>query len=561
MRQSASMAEIATEDGTKEEEEEETVSTEGVDKEEKQGEEREEREKTGDEEQVDNHSGVSCVTNIESDSDTEDEEEEVTSSYTCPSQAAPKTQTGAAQPCLSASQTSSPQTKESTAAGPSVLSGITVTEAKAPPGNPPSPGRCISVSSPGRGHKIFMVTRVESPPEQKQQQQQPLLHFTAQAAPSHSKEALEKPVDADTRPNAQQMQPTPASPTPTPLLTQTEDCKLTEQSPVANPDSVPNTTLSQTLEPEASQQARENVRAFSLEPNLQAPALPLGSSAEQAVASLLNENAQSQQTQSSGVELEKCREEKDGATEEGQEVSPPSSAEKGDEEMCPTHVTPSEVENQQPTSSSEQHQDEEAFSSPEEKLSLRRQEEEAVEEELPRQETTDSSSHTRTLTTTQQEDNQTTHEEPSPQQQAEADDQKVDSGLLIMSDQNTPSAAVDADPVENLESTETRVVSQVEVEDSPDESSADEMESFADTLDGEVVGPLLPNGLKTEFSLHLLDAENPKPGSCVMEHGELYIFCCFFFFGGGGFHDEYMFINLIFLSQCCDVVFHNFHAC
>uniref|UniRef100_A0A8C1UY00 Protein phosphatase 1 regulatory subunit 37 n=1 Tax=Cyprinus carpio TaxID=7962 RepID=A0A8C1UY00_CYPCA len=36
------------------------------------------------------------------------------------------------------------------------------------PGAPASPGRCISVSSPGRGHKIFMVTRVESPPEQQQ---------------------------------------------------------------------------------------------------------------------------------------------------------------------------------------------------------------------------------------------------------------------------------------------------------------------------------------------------------------------------------------------------------
>uniref|UniRef100_A0A673H052 Protein phosphatase 1 regulatory subunit 37 n=1 Tax=Sinocyclocheilus rhinocerous TaxID=307959 RepID=A0A673H052_9TELE len=36
------------------------------------------------------------------------------------------------------------------------------------PRAPPSPGRCFSVSSPGRGHKIFMVTRVESPPEQQQ---------------------------------------------------------------------------------------------------------------------------------------------------------------------------------------------------------------------------------------------------------------------------------------------------------------------------------------------------------------------------------------------------------
>ncbi|KAJ8280184.1 hypothetical protein GJAV_G00051550 [Gymnothorax javanicus] len=56
------------------------------------------------------------------------------------------------------------------AMGPVSPSAITVSETPAPPGTPPSPGRCISVSSPGRGHKIFMVTRVESPPEQQQQQ-------------------------------------------------------------------------------------------------------------------------------------------------------------------------------------------------------------------------------------------------------------------------------------------------------------------------------------------------------------------------------------------------------
>lgn len=39
-------------------------------------------------------------------------------------------------------------------------------EAKSPPGNPSSPTeQRISVSSPGRGHKVFVVTRVESPPE------------------------------------------------------------------------------------------------------------------------------------------------------------------------------------------------------------------------------------------------------------------------------------------------------------------------------------------------------------------------------------------------------------
>uniref|UniRef100_A0A096MDU6 Protein phosphatase 1 regulatory subunit 37 n=1 Tax=Poecilia formosa TaxID=48698 RepID=A0A096MDU6_POEFO len=109
MKLSASMAEIATEDGTREEEEDEPASETSPDT-------------------------TAPPGNLDSDSDTEDE--------------------GEASP----------------ARAPALISGITVTESMvpAPPGTPPSPGRCISVSSPGRGHKIFMVTRVESPPEQLQ---------------------------------------------------------------------------------------------------------------------------------------------------------------------------------------------------------------------------------------------------------------------------------------------------------------------------------------------------------------------------------------------------------
>uniref|UniRef100_H3CQN1 Protein phosphatase 1 regulatory subunit 37 n=1 Tax=Tetraodon nigroviridis TaxID=99883 RepID=H3CQN1_TETNG len=125
MRQSASMAEIATEDGTQAEEEE-SAAEESQPKEDKH------------------------PTNLDSDSDTEDEEEEE--------------ETGVPQPLLSASHTT-----PSPSVLPSVIPGITVTETTPPPGTPPSPGRCISVSSPGRGRKIFMVTRVESPPEQQQQ--------------------------------------------------------------------------------------------------------------------------------------------------------------------------------------------------------------------------------------------------------------------------------------------------------------------------------------------------------------------------------------------------------
>uniref|UniRef100_A0A8C3G3U5 Protein phosphatase 1 regulatory subunit 37 n=1 Tax=Cyclopterus lumpus TaxID=8103 RepID=A0A8C3G3U5_CYCLU len=169
MRQSASMAEIATEDGTREEEEEEPLSC--------------------------SQSRESTETSIpqmilESDSDTEDEEAETN----------PQTHTGVAQPLLSASCTSS-LPSASPAGGPSAISVITVTESTVPPGTPPSPGRCISVSSPGRGHKIFMVTRVESPPEQQQQQQQQLqIQRGLPGAPSHGKEASKKPGGGNTPP-------------------------------------------------------------------------------------------------------------------------------------------------------------------------------------------------------------------------------------------------------------------------------------------------------------------------------------------------------------------------
>uniref|UniRef100_I3JF65 Protein phosphatase 1 regulatory subunit 37 n=1 Tax=Oreochromis niloticus TaxID=8128 RepID=I3JF65_ORENI len=260
MRHSASMAEIATEEEQEQEEEEE-----------------EEQESSG----ASSDSDVP-QTNLESDSDTEDEEESevvtksssTSNSSTLSNQTATQTRPGVAQSQLSASHTSS----ASPSKGSSVIS-VTVTESAAPPGTPPSPGRCISVSSPGRGHKIFMVTRVESPPEQHQLQ----------------------------------------------------------------------------------------LKSFpSVHTDLQAPAVTQG-----------------------------------GAQE--------SNPQAGDATQSPN-----------PTSS-------------------------------------------------------------------------------------LPEAVTQINPP-------------VEREESADESSADEGESFAEALEGEVVGSALPNGLKPEFSLHLLDTESPKPGSCVMEH-------------------------------------------
>lgn len=461
------MAEIATEDGTREEEEEPAAAAAAAAAEEKsadkEGKTGEEETTAGKEGQTSSQSGESTETSVpqmilESDSDTEDEEEEevMTNSSSTSSarlnQTTPQTQTGVAPPLLSASPAPLPQSA-SPAASPGVISGITVTEATAPPGTPPSPGRCISVSSPGRGHKIFMVTRVESPPEQQQQQ----LQF--KMAPSKAKEASKKPPPPPSQTHLPQEDVKESSP----------DCKLTEQSPVAHVNTTLESTedvTASTLDPEAT------------DPSQQAPALP---SAFQ-LTEEGTESTKSPQPEPTCVEGKTEGEEEEGCIEESKLL---------DETSIPAGQT------QQQPSALEQLQDELASAS-EESQSPNQSEEEEEEEPLPLQETP--------VSENEKEDSQLSQEEPCPEPV-----------LSVQTDQQEPSVA-------QGEAATTESVSTVRDEDSPDESSADEGEVFTEAPEEqeeeEVVGSALPNGLKPEFSLHLLDAESPKPGSCVMEHGE-----------------------------------------
>ncbi|XP_035381322.1 protein phosphatase 1 regulatory subunit 37, partial [Electrophorus electricus] len=191
--QSASMAEIATEETPVEEE---SPAAEPGDGEKSASEgDQEEGEKP-----TKNQEGESqdTATQEDSDSDTEEEDEDgleetknaaqesPPNQIAPPDQTAPPNQTppmvSAVNPALGACQSSlappSPTPGHTPASsGVSAMdSGLGTTEASVPTvpaGAPPSPGRCISVSSPGRGHKIFMVTRVESPPEK----QQPLMEL------------------------------------------------------------------------------------------------------------------------------------------------------------------------------------------------------------------------------------------------------------------------------------------------------------------------------------------------------------------------------------------------
>lgn len=538
------MAEIATEDGTREQEEEEAASEKSSEGGGKEGEGEEGGEKTGNEEQRSSEAGASSDTNVsqvnlESDSDTEDEEEQevvtkssTSNSYTHSSQTAPQTRTGAAQPPFSAScVSSSPSALPS--GGQSVISGITVTESAVPPGTPPSPGRCISVSSPGRGHKIFMVTRVESPPEQQQLQ----IPTSAPPAPSQTKEVSKKPVDTNT-------QPVTPAPTQSTQLTQEDveerspaqsvDCKPTEQSPVAHSESALNHTQAHTLEPQC--QLREDVTACTLDPevtdpNLQAPALPSDSLPLQAATPLLTvevtESTTSPQPEPTCVEGEK--KEEDPVEDNREVMSPDNKKEECKLGQTQNNTSAINMPQKQITSAAEQLQNE-LTSASEETQSPNQTEEEDGEKALSqkeKQEAPTSLSEIKQSSLTENEGNLPNKEQPKEKQQIHADEEREEPVLSVQTDRQEQSViqsgAQEANPQgdeasQSHQSATTGSVSPAEVEDSPDESSADEVE-FAEALEGEVVGSALPNGLKPEFSLHLLDAESPKPSSCVMEHG------------------------------------------
>nr|XP_046169608.1 protein phosphatase 1 regulatory subunit 37-like isoform X2 [Oncorhynchus gorbuscha] len=231
---SASMAEIATEDRT--EEEDGADSGEHVEKDGKDGECEGGEEGVKDTASLTNSQSAVCSEGIvlplllESDSDTDDdEEEEVVLSKaptvsTVPKHTGPSLRAATNQHPLSASQMpTAPSTPPATGA---FISGITVTESTGPPGTPPSPGRCISVSSPGRGHKIFMVTRVESPSDQQQvlgkpqASKEPVVSLVKQT--THRPQPPSQPSQEEVRTEQTQPQTTP--------LTQEVTQSLTEQT-------------------------------------------------------------------------------------------------------------------------------------------------------------------------------------------------------------------------------------------------------------------------------------------------------------------------------------------
>ncbi|XP_056139710.1 protein phosphatase 1 regulatory subunit 37 isoform X2 [Lampris incognitus] len=627
MRQSASMAEIATEDTTGAEEGEAVAEEQseggGKDSEEVKGTECKEGQTSSQTEACPKTETTPVI--LESESDTEDEEEEALQSkvpaisISSPNQTTSPAQTAVVLPPLSASQMTPPPFA-SHSGGQSVISGITVTESKIPPGTPPSPGRCISVSSPGRGHKIFMVTRVESPPDQQQvllQQQKSNGQPSASAAPM--REAVAETINRSTDPVAPETkyahssvtsQPSqevnqsladqsPAS-TQTQLMTKEEgiesssalstDCKPTEQSPPVpsqtaflSTQSAVDSYQTHILEPQSSKpcEPTEGITASHLESEVTEqthPALvvPSYSSPEQAavhtdplqtqfqITQEVTESTSDTQLHPATVEQqfsqgkqEGMREESWGLEKEETPVISPDSTEgeckQSEHDLGETQTSiPADKTKQMPLAVKKQQQSMApveaqllASSSPEPQTQKREQTETLAQQRLQEAPVSLSENQSPGEGAAEKEDCQRTRE-PTPklareqQQQTEPDQQEMAQPVLPVQEPALWSQEETQRPNLQLGQTsqnftmttlshaltgcaaalEVGPISLLKAEESFDERSADKGEHVADMgeVEGEVVGSVLPNGLKPEFSLHLLDPESPKPSSCVMEH-------------------------------------------
>lgn len=326
-----------------------------------------------------------------------------------------------------------------------------------------------------------MVTRVESPPEQ--------LQMSAPAAPAENKDAAKTNVNTNT--SATQK---------TPLSSQTqatgEDLKegspapsdkKAEPSPVASTERTPNTT-----ELQSASQPTDEVTGQSS----QAPArLTDSSPVQDVVPQLTDVGAESSRSSKEGEE-----ERRDDRPETRSEVKSAQTGLSAQQELSGSgtellenDTICSESPNQTKKSQQEEEEEEEeghtlaSLSEKEELSSIKREE--------------------------------TSQEETRPKQQTEAVEQEAESGASVTQSEaqesDPPVTETTKDPEHTPEVCPSTVV---EEEESADESSADEGECFTDALEDETVASALPNGLKPEFTLHLLDTESPKPGSCVMEH-------------------------------------------
>lgn len=594
MRQSASMAEISEETPRQEEESEEASAAVTSTGEEESGEGKEgENEAVTDGGESGKETGSQETSSAVDDSDSDTEEEEEDEKVVPASGGASSANDGTPKPASPAHQSPSSvsscsrslsggaaQTASPSRTPTSPLSGITVTEAPVPPGTPPSPGRCISVSSPGRGHKIFMVTRVESPPEQpsllaqlqawkeqdraSQTQSQTVNQTKPSPGPSPNPKdaAAASPGPsgaAERQPDLQaQKEGNPAEQVFDPLGVQSVQPNppaLQPQKPLAETDS------SATLEKQPNMASvvgvKEDLKESSLELSTEpkqptsegqtaavATATPTPNTPEQQSEAGPNTHTQPQPSAGSTGALtspEQVQETQSGSQTPAQ-AGEPIAAEQKASRTIPEPAAQEQQSGETPQESEQRQQPQQqtveeqcalpgapsedagkpelivALETPEEKPdscpgSEQHSSGQTLEEELEAE-----------LEVAEKELRLVSDQQHHPSQPVDC---LVDSPALLPSleDAATTTTTPAQEQITVTEVEERATVTTLNADtpqaeesssgDSPDESSTDDGESAT----AEPSGAALPNGLKPEFALHLLDPEGPKPGSCVMEHG------------------------------------------
>ncbi|KAI4874339.1 hypothetical protein NFI96_022197, partial [Prochilodus magdalenae] len=505
MRQSASMAEIATEEPPPEEEEEDPATSGDQGEAEAEKTTREGEDEDDGEKPAKSQEDVAqpTIAQDDSDSDTDDEVEEDAEVVKPSTQASPIKQppppvlavTSAACAAQTGSVSSSTPAPTPTASeSPTVVSSITVTEASVPAGAPPSPGRCISVSSPGRGHKIFMVTRVESPPEQ----QQPIIALakSLQERAQQSKTATTKPLElpstkAPSASSPQQFdQKHPSAEKASSAQQKGETSTPSEPSqPQQTPVPHSHTVQQQeALLPATTEQQSSTVSSMKLATTQQDQHKTVAATEDTAEIHTENDT-QSQQTSTPGAMQEPLAE---GLPENSVSSS-----------LVERLIDPTK---QQPITNSElpkESNDANLETLVSQKVT---QILEPAAESEPHGENPHKDAQTGQIADSKMD---TT---ASLEQNVSREELQTVTANSLSSTPSQPVAerlALECPPVEQDRITSAGTEDSA---DSPDESSTEEVECISTETSA------LPNGLKPEFAFHLLDPETPKAACCVMEH-------------------------------------------
>ncbi|XP_052008430.1 protein phosphatase 1 regulatory subunit 37-like [Xyrauchen texanus] len=517
MRHSASMAEIIIEDQAQDDEDEDHSASADKGEDEPTSSQKDTSEEGDEEESFENQEIKDQKTIVQDDSDSDTDDEDIAEAVN----ASAKTMSPILIPSSASAVNASPIACKPTSPTPPPLaspaiSGITVTDAIVAPGTPPSTGWCFSVSSPGRGHKIFMVTRVESPPEQQQLTELPR---SIQEKAAESQTNIAAPKDPS---NAPSQLPEQKSSNPSIGLNGTETPTMVQQFSEKQPSPVQsNMGKPESLQPARTQPAESDLTTLTTH-ELHAATTP-----GQAPTERLNYNDKTltplfsvdkQENVQEHTHSEKVLSEHQASISESTQESKIVSSEQQATAETSTPKQSLEIQRdsvlanqshvgQQLTNMQRLHeQDQTASSCAEQKWetcsdhngqeSGPSQTEPLVSgqswEEMPNLETESTS-----IADVQQGSNEEEQVQYKKQQQT-------------------------AHVQPSLEVTETHGF--LEAEGCIIPANVEKRfleESFTEDADGLLTvttGAALPNGLKPDFAFHLLESDGPIPASCIMEH-------------------------------------------